>query len=74
MGTARTEEHVFGARAAVEPGALGLGLYIVSRLTGALGGEIAVDSRVGAGSRFTVSVPLDAPVAVGPRPGRYAAK
>jgi signal transduction histidine kinase len=43
-------------------GGVGLGLYIVSQLAAALGGEVAVDSRLGTGSRFTVTVPLDAPV------------
>jgi signal transduction histidine kinase len=39
-------------------GGVGLGLYIAKQLTEALGGEIGVTSRLGAGARFTVSLPL----------------
>jgi signal transduction histidine kinase len=42
-------------------GGVGLGLYIVSSLSKALGGEVSVQSRVGEGSRFTVTIPLVAP-------------
>jgi len=50
-----------------ELGGTGLGLSIVKHLVQSIGGQISVDSRLGAGTRFTVHLPRHVPA--GPRPG-----
>jgi len=47
-------------------GGTGLGLSVTRRLARLLGGEVTVSSKVGEGSAFTVSLPLEAPVGTGP--------
>ena len=48
---------------------LGLGLSVAARLAAAFGGAIAVSSRHGQGSRFTLRLPLDRIEADNPSPG-----
>lgn len=47
-----------GAALGEEPGA-GLGLSVARSLCEAMGGALCVESDVGVGSRFTVSLPVD---------------
>ena len=42
-------------------GGSGLGLAISQRLANMLGGDIEVDSQLGKGSRFTLSIPVECP-------------
>ena len=42
-------------------GGFGIGLWFANRLVAAMGGGIAVSSRVGEGSTFTVTLPLASP-------------
>jgi signal transduction histidine kinase len=46
-------------------GGTGLGLSVTRRLARLLGGDVTVSSKVGEGSAFTVSLPLEAPATLG---------
>jgi signal transduction histidine kinase len=57
----RRFEQVDGARIAARHGGSGLGLAISQELARAMGGRIAVQSAPGAGTRFSVELPLPVP-------------
>ncbi|WP_281856794.1 ATP-binding protein [Litoreibacter halocynthiae] len=63
--TRETIDHAFDAYARTEEArrsgieGLGLGLAISRKLTEALGGALSVESELGVGSRFTLTVPLE---------------
>jgi len=54
----RRFEQADGARTAAQYGGSGLGLAICRELALAMQGQISVDSQLGVGTRFTVTVPL----------------
>jgi signal transduction histidine kinase len=61
--------HIFGRferAASYHYGGLGLGLYIANQIVTAMGGRLSVESTLGAGSSFTVEVPI-APAELSPR-------
>ena len=53
-------------------GGTGIGLYIVSSMVDAMGGTISVDTAVGQGSTFTVTLPVVTPADPGADPGANA--
>ncbi|MBV9255163.1 MAG: ATP-binding protein, partial [Actinobacteria bacterium] len=53
-----TRSHVFEPFFTTKARGVGLGLAVTQRIVGAHGGNIAVDSRPGAGATFTVSLPV----------------
>ncbi|WNG61503.1 histidine kinase [Archangium gephyra] len=57
---ARIFERFERAISASEASGLGLGLYIAREIVQAHGGDISVESRLGEGSTFTVSLPMGA--------------
>ena len=54
-------ESVFRACESSEAGGTGLGLAICRRLADALGGRITIQSHLGQGSTFTLTIPAEAP-------------
>jgi CheY-like chemotaxis protein len=53
-----------------DPTGCGIGLSLIARMAAALGGRVDVQSTPGAGSTFTVTLPLGRPPAVAPLPSK----
>ena len=57
--TAATLVQMFEPLYTTKPGGTGLGLYIVQEIVAAHGGHVTVESVVGQGTTFTVTLPLE---------------
>jgi signal transduction histidine kinase len=57
---AATLAQIFEPLHTTKPGGTGLGLYIVQEIVAAHGGQVTVESVVGQGTTFTVTLPLEA--------------
>ncbi|MBI4729236.1 MAG: GAF domain-containing protein [Acidobacteria bacterium] len=55
-------------------GGLGIGLYLVREICDGMGAKVAVESEVGRGSRFSVSLPVAGQEAIVLQPGPMAAE
>ncbi|MGE3541234.1 MAG: PAS domain S-box protein [Candidatus Tectimicrobiota bacterium] len=53
------QARIFEPLYTTKPGGTGLGLYIVQEVVAAHGGKVAVHSREGQGSTFTITLPLE---------------
>jgi signal transduction histidine kinase len=51
------QRQIFEPLQTTKPGGTGLGLYIVQEVMAAHGGQVAVQSTVGAGTTFTLTLP-----------------
>ncbi|MGE8690785.1 MAG: sensor histidine kinase [Achromobacter sp.] len=69
---ARIFEPHFRRAAHRETQGMGIGLYLARRICQNQGGSLTMQSEVGVGTRFVVTLPSNAPVADGPQPGQAA--
>jgi putative PEP-CTERM system histidine kinase len=57
MSAAFIRDELFRPFASTKPGGFGIGVYEARQLVAAMGGELGVDSREGAGTRFRIVLP-----------------